>query len=130
TACCERTHQEGLRSGEPERHVLLALTSREVTLFCDRLPGKDCLVAVGVWANEVLPMAFLLQRPEQFLPLRLGELAVEALPRDERGFAVGCRECDASGEVDCKRCDGSGIFKPRADCNRCQGRGTNSRTCP
>jgi hypothetical protein len=120
SARCELTAAAGPpRPGTP--HTLLAFSCREVTLLADVLPGKDCLFAVALWANELLPLAFLLQRPEQLVPLEGGALAPAVLGRDRLGFATVCERCGGSCKLGCDHCGGTGIFKPRCPCPRCGG---------
>lgn len=145
SALCEPI--EGYTSIEPSHETcrLLAITSREVTVVCDILPGQDCWIAVAAWANETLPIDILLQRPEKMWSCPEATFDTLPLIRDATTFATKCSECDGSGELDCEKCDasgrlpcrpcdargdfqcsrchGSGVFKPRKTCPKCDGSG-------
>ena len=112
-----------------ESGTLLALTCREITLLADVLPGKDCWIAVEVWPNELLPMKWVIQRPQKPWFLNADRIDVVPLEHDRVGFGIKCPKCDGSGSVECGKCGGTGVHKPRTDCNRCGGRGNFSVVC-
>lgn len=129
TAACEPAAGAAESRGVPEFHGLLAITSREVTVIADAMPGTDCLMAVSVWANETLPLSILLKRPDKLWTVPEGGLSVLTLERDALGFAVACTNCGGNGRQKCGKCNGSGIHKPQAACDRCGGQGFRTETC-
>lgn len=124
---------------EPQPHFLLAISCRDITLIADVMPGKDCLVAVDVWANEVLPMHLLVQRPNRMW-LAPAHIDPQFILPDGVGFAIGCPRCEGSGRVTCVKCEGDGTIECRkcggsgnyigkygdrmGDCHACEGRGS------
>ncbi len=145
SASCEVTEGKPSNDQSMETCYLLAITCKDFTLVLDTLPGKDCLVAVAVWANETLPMDFLLQRPEKLWspstpgidPLVFGNndvtFATQCAICDGSG-TLECEKCQASGWLPCERCDsqgyfkcqscgGTGVYKARKTCSKCGGSG-------
>lgn len=145
TASCEITESNPSSDQSVETCCLLAITCKDFTLVLDILPGKDCWIAVAVWANETLPMDVLLQRPERLcsssteavnpLIFNSGDVtfATKCAVCDGSGLLdcgeceasgwLPCNGCDSQGDLECQSCNGSGIFKPRKTCSKCGGSG-------
>lgn len=145
TASCEVAEGKSGSEHPVETCCLLAITCKDLTLVMDILPGKDCWVAVAVWANETLPMDVLLQRPERLWSPSTAVVNPLALSSDDITFATKCAVCDGSGSLDCEKCEasgwlpcnkcgsqgdfecqscgGSGVYKPRKTCSKCGGSG-------
>lgn len=145
TASCEVAVGKQVCDPLVETYCLLAITCKDFTLVLDILPNKDCWVAVAVWANEMLPMDILLQRPERLWSPPTAVVEPLALSNEDIAFSTKCSVCDGSGELDCEKCEasgrlpcnrcgsqgdfqckscsGSGIYKPQKSCSRCGGSG-------
>jgi hypothetical protein len=128
SAWCEFVNAPPTQAAAGAARPLLMLACREITLLAEVLPGKDCFFGLAVWANELVPLNFLLQRPEWTVSAAVS-LEIALLRRDRLGFAIVCSTCAGSGKLACSRCGGSGEFKPACTCNRCEGRGSWTATC-
>ena len=112
------------RHGQPDSRRLLALSGSLMTILTDVAPGKNCLHGVAVWANELLPLPYVMQRARSpVITDRKKAFDIQHLKRDFQGFGAACPRCSGSGRVNCPKCAGSGIHKPSCQCIRCGGTG-------
>lgn len=116
--------QVGVReNAEWEDHPMLAVSTDFITILADILPGKDVFVGVEVWANSLLPLPLLAQRPRVETTDGAQLWALRRLAEGDIRLGVNCTGCCGSGKVQCKKCDGRGTWQPEGSCKKCGGTG-------
>lgn len=117
--------------GSPAIAELLMISNRLFTLVVGTAPDRPILMADAIFANELTPMALLVQRPARMGTA--GELGITAclLRKSAYGFGTPCTTCDETGQVSCEECGGTGKIpckvcggSGKVECRRCGGTGT------
>lgn len=115
----------------PAELSMLMLSNQMVTLSAIPDSNRSILIADAVFANELMPMALLVQRPARLIQASQMGIATHVMGRSELGLGTACETCNSSGQVTCNACDGGGSVPCKVchgsgdvECRRCSGRGT------
>ncbi|MCP5538381.1 MAG: AAA family ATPase [Akkermansiaceae bacterium] len=111
-----------------EDHRLLAVEIGPLTVLAEVLPGHDVFVAINIWANSLLPMWVLANRPlnsNEFVDEGEG---IRLIAPEAFDFCTVCSKCEGGGQQRCTKCGGSGRWQPDGNCRKCGGAGVV--TCP
>ncbi len=111
----------GGESVEWEDHPMLAVSTDFITILADILPGKDVFVGVDLWANSMLPLSLMAQRPLDRVADGDQTVGLRALAEGGIKLVATCTGCSGSGNVRCKKCEGHGSWQPEGSCNKCKG---------
>lgn len=106
-----------------EDHPMLAVSTDFITILADILPGKDVFVGVDVWANSMLPLSLLAQRPPAGMMDGAQTWTFRWLAEGHVKLGAACTGCSGSGEVECRKCEGHGTWQPEGECRKCGGTG-------
>jgi hypothetical protein len=111
-----------------EDHRLLAIEIGPLTVLAEVLPGHDVFVGIDIWANPLLPIWVLVNRPlnsNEFVDAGEG---IRLIAPEAFDLLTVCLKCEGSGQLECRKCDGSGQWQPDGNCRKCGG--TGDVPCP
>ncbi len=105
---------EPKKGGSATRDFIIFCT-QELSVLAGQLPGFDCFIALNIWANELLPLHLLIQRPFQLTPVK--NVDVQVFQEGVLSPGISCPCCKGKGKNECPKCTGEG----RVECRACQG---------
>lgn len=107
-------------SHESEKVERIFYSSHGTTILLDNFFDTGMLLAQDAWANEKMPIHYLLHMPtDNFLHSDSFPVVPRILSKDAWSFCMLCDNCNGNGKITCEKCDGNGYIK----CKKCQGTG-------